>query len=338
MNKPAAYSRPTIADVAQQAGVSPATVSRVINQSGYVSEDTAQRVQSAIEQLNYKPYAAARLLASRRTFTIGLVLDEINGEYFPPMLRGIETMLHQAGYDLLIHSTSHAPIPGRYAVGEHNTDGLLVFANSLPDDELRRLKAVNLPVVLLHRSAPAGEDIPCVIFENKQGARRMVDHLIRDRGCRRIGFLTGQEGHEDAYWREVGYRESLAAHDIPFDPSLVREGGFNEEIAQQTVSAWIEQGFDADAIFAADDESAIGAILALQAAGLRIPEDVAVVGFDDIRLAGYINPPLTTVRAPIEAAGRKAVEMLVQLIQDGRTDPLALLPVDLVIRRSCGHP
>lgn len=329
------YTRPTIAHVARRAGVSPATVSRVINKSGYVSVETEQCVLAAIDSLNYKPLAAARLLATRRTNTIGLVLEEINGEYFPPMLRGIETALRPYGLDLLIHSTSHTP--GKYAVGEHNTDGLLVFASSLPDEELIRLKRVHLPVILLHRSSPSGLNIPCVTFENKSGARRLVNYLIEDRGYRRIVFLTGPEGHEDSYWREVGYREALAAHDIPFDPALIGYGGFSEQEAFNTMRTWIQQGFQADAIFAADDESAIGTMMALQQAGYRIPQDIAVVGFDDIRLASYVDPPLTTVRAPIEEAGRVAVEQLVRLIREGETDPVIQLPVELVIRRSCGN-
>ena len=135
-----------------------------------------------------------------------------------------------------------------------------------------------------------------------------------------------------------GYAEALAAHGIRFDPALTGPGGFDEEIAWETVTGWIRQGVIPDAIFASDDESALGAMIAIKEAGLEVPRDIAVAGFDDIRLARYLTPPLTTVRAPIEMAGRAGIEQLVRLIRTGEADPLTLLPTELIIRRSCGYP
>lgn len=329
-------NRITIVEVAQYAGVSTATVSRVINKTGPVLPETAAKVYAAIEALNYKPNAAARGLASRRTNAIGLLIDEVNGEFFLPMLRGIEIAARQSGMDLLISAT-HGLDKTSYPLGENNTDGLIVFANSLPKEEILRLHKIGLPMVLLHRSSPPNLNIPCVTVENKIGAQRMVDYLIEERGYRQIAFLEGPDSHEDAYWRKLGYQESLAAHNIPFDPKLVALGGFDETQAHLSVSYWIEQGFNAEAIFAADDDSAIGAMMALKEAGLRIPEDIALVGFDDIRLAAYLDPPLTTVRAPIEQAARIAVEQLVKVIRGEEVELKTLLPTKLVIRRSCGY-
>ncbi len=330
-------SRITIVEVAQYAGVSTATVSRVINKTGPVLPETAAKVYAAIEALNYKPNAAARGLASRRTNTIGLLVDEISGEFFQPMLRGIEVTARASGMDLLISSTggmSQSSPP--YPLGENNTDGLIVFADSLPQEELVRLHKIGFPLVLLHRSSPSGLNIPCVTVENKEGARRMVDYLVEERGYRKIAFLEGPDSHEDAYWRKLGYEESLAVHDIPFNPKLVSLGEFDETQARVSVSQWIKNGLNAEAIFAADDDSAIGAMAALKESGLRIPEDIAVVGFDDIRLAAYLDPPLTTVRAPIEQAARIAVEQLVKVIRGEEVEAMTLLPTELVIRRSCG--
>lgn len=330
-------SRVTIMDVAQYAGVSTATVSRVINKTGLVSEAAAAKVYAAIEALNYRPSAAARGLASRRTNAIGLLISEISGEFFQPMLRGIEVTARASGMDLLISSTGgmdKASPP--YPLGENNTDGLIVFADSLPQEELVRLYKIGFPLVLLHRSSPPDLSIPCVTVENKEGARRMVDYLIEERGYRKIAFLEGPDSHEDAYWRKLGYQESLAAHDIPFDPKLISLGGFDETQARISVSHWLEQGFNAEVIFAGDDDSAIGAMIALKEAGLCIPEDIALVGFDDIRLAAYLDPPLTTVRASIEQAARIAVEQLVKVIRGEEVDLMTLLPTELVIRRSCG--
>jgi LacI family transcriptional regulator len=334
------YSRPTIADVAERAGVSIATVSRVMNKTGPVAEATAARVESVIFELNFTPHAAARGLASRKTNTLGLVLRDISGEFFQPMLRGIESGTRDFGYDLLIHCTHRAPdenVPRSYPLGEHNADGLIVFTDSLDETEVARLNRAHFPLVLLYRSSLPDLNIPCITVENKAGARKMIDYLIEERGYQRIAFLAGPDGEEDSYWREMGYRESLAAHNIPFDPTLVRRGGFNEGRAYAIVQEWLSVGFYADALFAGDDESTIGAIAAFKEAGLRVPEDIAVVGFDDIPLARHLTPPLTTVRAPIEQAAREAVNQLVRLIRTGEADSLILLPTELVIRRSCGH-
>ncbi len=335
------FSRATIGDVAEMAGVSIATVSRVINKSGQVAESTALRVWNAVTELNYSPHAAARGLASRRTNNIGLILREINGEFFGPMLRGIEAGARENGYDLLIHCThqmdSSLPL-GSYALGEHNADGIIVFVDSLNESEIVRLHNMQFPIVLLHRSPPEGLNIPHVSFENKSGTRKLVDYLIENRGYRRIAFLPGPEGVEDSFWREMGYRESLKAHGIEYDPALVVNGGFDEYQGQVAVSQLLSRNIPVDAIFAGDDDTAIGALIALKDAGLRVPEDIALVGFDDIRLARYLTPPLTTVRAPIELAGREAVRQLISLIQLGHADALTLLPTELVIRRSCGAP
>lgn len=331
--------RVTIADVARQAGVSIATVSRVLNGTASVAETTAGRVRAAIAELHYVPRAAARGLASRRTHTIGLLLPEISGHFFPPLLRGIEAGARENGYSLLIYSTQGraGPFdPPHHPLGEHNTDGLLVFTDSLGDAELARLHKAGFPVVLLYRSPPDSLSIPCVTFENRAGARALVDHLIEVHGHRRIAFLRGPAGNEDSSWRELGYRDSLEAHGLPYDPTLIAAGGYDDEEAAAAVAGWLAEGLTMDAIFAGDDEAASGVIAALQRAGLRVPEGVAVVGFDDLAISRHLNPPLTTVRAPIEQTGRVAVEQLLRLIHAGAAAPLSLLPTELVIRRSCG--
>lgn len=335
-------TRATIEDVARRAGVSTATVSRVVNKTGPVAEATAKRVRTVVAELNYTPNAAARGLASRKTNTIGLIVREISGHFFQPMLRGIETGVRESGFDLLIHSThilsgDDNPLPN-YPLSEHNADGLLVFTDSVDDGELRRLHRLQFPIVLLHQSPPQGLRIPCVTIENKTGARCMVDYLIEVRGFRRIAFLCGPEGAEDSYWREQGYRESLEAHGIAFDPTLVDVGGFDEQQAYRLTQHWLARGRlnHVEAIFAGDDDSALGVLNALRDAGIRVPEDIALVGFDDVYLARHLTPPLTTVRSPIEMAASEAVRQLVRLIRTGEADQLTLLPTELVVRRSCG--
>jgi DNA-binding LacI/PurR family transcriptional regulator len=174
------------------------------------------------------------------------------------------------------------------------------------------------------------------MFENKQGARLIVEHLIAAHGRRRIAFLAGPGGNEDSYWRERGYREALAAHGLPFDPALEAAGGFNDRQAFESVGDLLKSNVAMDAIFAGDDESAMGALEALRAAGRRVPEQMAVVGFDDVPSSRHLTPPLTTVRAPIEQAGREAARQLISLIRTGHAEPKLLLPTELVIRQSCG--
>ena len=330
--------RATISDVAQQAGVSISTVSRVLNNTVPVDEETARRVRETVATLKYTPHSAARMLASRRTNTIGLLLLDIGGEFYTPMLRGIEAVASQAGFDLLIHSTitSAAGTISRRALGEHNTDGLLVFTDALDNAELTRLNEIGFPVVLLHQPPPKDISIPEITIENQSGAQKVVDHLIEQHDCRRILFLQGPAGNEDSTQREKGYRQSLKKHDLPFDPCLVAPGGFEPNQAHAKVVELIANGLEFDAIFTGDDDNAIGVIQALREAGRRIPEDVAVAGFDDSLFARLLTPPLTTVRAPIELVGRESVRQLIRLIRGEQVEARLVLPTELIIRQSCG--
>lgn len=331
--------RATISDVARMAGVSIATVSRVLNGTAPVAEETVFQVNHAIATLDYAPHAAARTLAGRRTDTIGLLLPEIGGAFYAPLIQGVESVAGAAGFDLLIHATAdqfrnHDRF--QMPLDEHNTDGLLVFTNRLSDAELARFHGRGFPLVLLFRSAPASLDIPAVIVENKAGARSLVEHLIVEHGRRRIAFLAGPAGNQDSYWREAGYLEALRSHGIADDPALHEVGAFDDRQGQAATERLLQQGVPFDAIFAGDDEAAMGCIQALTQAGMRVPEDVAVVGFDDVLFARLMTPKLTTVRAPIETAGRQAARMLISLIQGDEVERLVLLPTELVIRQSCG--
>ena len=331
----------TIDDVAERAGVSISTVSRVINRTVPVSEEVAARVQAAMLELKYQPRAAARSLATRKTNTLGLLLTGIYGDFFAPLLSGIENVTSEAGFDLLISTSGRRGPRDEFpqSLGAHNTDGLLIFADSLGEAGLRYCYESGLPIVLIHQSPPDGLEIPCVTVENKAASRRLVEHLITMHDRRKIAFLRGPEAHEDSYWREIGYRQALEAHGLPFEPRLVAPGEFDRHVAHASVQGLLAAGAVGDrfdAIFAGDDEAAVGVLAALHEAGKRVPEDVAVVGFDDQRLSAYLTPPLTTVRAPTEEVGRQAARQLVKLIRTGQADHLTLLPTEIVIRRSCG--
>jgi DNA-binding LacI/PurR family transcriptional regulator len=336
---PKKSKRPTIVDVARHAGVSISTVSRVLNDSAPVEDEKVQAVRQAIEALHYQPKAAARILASQETKTIGLLLPLISGDYFAGVLRGVERGVMEGGYDLLIHSTftdTRQDSPYHRVLGEHNTDGLIVFSDSLDNRELTRLSEMKFPAVLLHRSSPDRLEIPSVTVENKNGAKKIVEHLIQVHSRCRIVYLRGPEKHEDSYWREIGYRQALDEAGIPFDPALIGIGNFDNHDAQDAIEAMLVDGVEFDAVFAGDDEAASGVLRALRFAGLSVPDQVSVVGFDDSNLAQHLIPALTTVDAQVEQAGYTAAKQLIQLIKRGETNNITLLPTKMVLRRSCG--
>lgn len=329
--------RATIADVARRANVSIATVSRVVNNTGQVAEETRARVARAIQDLHYTPQDAAKGLASRRTHRIGLVVKEINGAFFQPLLRGIEETMRGSGYDLLIHATheTSAASTAGYALGSHNTDGLIVYTGSMAEQEILRLHAIGFPLVLLYQTPPRQAAIPHIVIENVDGTYRLIRHLIT-LGRRRIAFLEGPHGNEDSHWRKIGYEQALIEHGLALDEGLVGYGGFMEQFAHETVKQWLDARLNFDAVFAGADDAALGVLAAVREHGLRIPEDIAVVGFDDIRLAHHLTPALTTIRAPIRETGQTAVKHLLAIIRGEQRPIETRLPVELVIRESCG--
>ena len=329
----------TIRDVARQAGVSVATVSRYINQNAPVSPEVTERLDKVMTELRYVPHAAARHLASRKTRVVGLLLNNLHNDFFVPLLNGVEAIVRQKGYNLLVatyHSDSRNAVPP--PIGPHNTDGLLVFADSLTDNDLAALHAKGFPMVLIHRSPPDSLPIPSVTVENKAATYKLVEHLIVSHNKRRILFMRGPIHQEDSFWRETGYKSALEANGIPFDENLVLIGEFERDIAHQSLNQFLENGKQVafDAVFAGDDDAAIGVITSLTEHGYRVPEDVPVVGFDDLRLSAFLTPPLTTVRAPTETVGRIAAEQLFGLFNKQQPDGITLLPTEIIIRRSCG--
>ncbi|MHC1740107.1 MAG: LacI family DNA-binding transcriptional regulator [Anaerolineaceae bacterium] len=327
-----------IEDVAKKAGLSTATVSRYINQSAAVSDKNAQIIRSVIEDLNYVPNVAAQILASQRTMTIGLVFPSLASSFFSSLLRGIETRASKDDFALLIHSTE-IPSKGtktRRVLGEQNTDGIIVFSDSLDEEELKRLADIGFPVVLIYRSSPTFLNLPSVTIENKDGVYKLVSHLIEVHNCQNIAFLRGPEKHENAYWREAGYRKALMDHKIPYNPDLVENGEFNTEQARLGVRRLLDRKVKFDAIFAGDDDAASGSMMELRESGLLIPQDVAVVGFDDQSIALHLSPSLTTIHSPIEEVGFQATDKLIRLIGGKSVETQTLLPTELIIRRSCG--
>lgn len=331
--------RPTISDVARLAGVSISTVSRVINDTVPVSEDVEQRVRHAVEMLSYTPHTAARNLAVRKTYTIGLLLPELSNNFFAHMLRGVENAIRPTEYQLLIHASlrSLEEAPWRRSpIGEHNADGMLVFVGSTDEEDLLRNQQRDFPMVLLFFRGPTGADIPYVGFDNSDGLRQVVEHLVMVHGRRRIVYMRGPVGNVDSDERERAFGQTLAQVGVPLHPELVVRGHYSAPGGESAILELLARGAAFDAIFAGDDEAATGALAALRRANLRIPEDVAIIGFDDLPFAAHLNPPLTTLHAPVQQAGFVAATKLLALLAGERVEVATRLPVELVIRQSCG--
>jgi len=329
----------TIRDVARQAGVSVATVSRYINRNAPVSTEVGKRLNQVMTELRYVPHAAARHLASRKTRVIGLLLNNLHNDFFVPLLNGVEEVVRKRGYNLIVatyHANSRNEMPP--PIGPHNTDGLLVFSDGLMDEDLANLTASGFPMVLVHRTPPPSLNIPSVTVENLEITHQLVEHLILVHGKRRILFLRGPLNQEDSSRREMGYKSALAANNIPFDENLVLNGDFERDIAYEVLNDFLANGkrVPFDAVFSGDDDAAIGVLKALHKHGFRIPEDAAVIGFDDLGFAPFLNPPLTTVRAPTESVGRIATERLFDLLENKPASDVVVLPTEIIYRRSCG--
>ncbi|RMF03994.1 MAG: LacI family transcriptional regulator [Chloroflexi bacterium] len=335
--------RATIKDVAALAGVSYQTVSRVINNQPGVTDSTRGRVEQAIESLGYRPSLAARSLPRRRFFIIGLIIPYTADYLFrdPHLLAqisGIDAEANAHGYNVLL-STAGDSGSGLEAyerfVRNQFADGALVIETASGKAGGELLAGQDYPFVGLGYGEATSS--PYTVHANdREGARRAVRHLL-EQGHRRIGLINGPLTGAVVASEErlAGYRQVLAEADIPFEPALMVYGDYTRASGQAAARQLLAQPNPPTAIFALNDRMAIGAIHAIRAAGLRVPEDVAVVGFDDIPIAADFDPPLTTVRQPSKEVGRMAARMLFQLINgEAVTTAKVVLPAELIIRQS----
>ena len=325
----------TIKDVARVAGVSVATVSRALNGAENVLPDTRQRIVDAARELRYSPSGAARSLITRRTDTIGALLPDLHGEFFSELIRGIDQAARARGLHLLLSSSHDDANEAAAALRAMNgrVDGLIVMSPHADDDFLSQNLPVSLPAVLLN-SGVSEPTQRVFAVDNFGGARQMTEHLVRS-GCRRIAFLGGPAANFEARERERGYRAGLPEGMQPW----LLEGDFFEVGGQRAAAMLLGLHPTArpDAVFAANDIMAIGLLGALQAAGVRVPEDIALAGFDDIPVARYVSPALTTMHVPIAALGSQALDALADALEKDSNDvSTTVMPVQLVVRRSCG--
>ncbi|MER7400735.1 LacI family DNA-binding transcriptional regulator [Streptomyces sp. NPDC000151] len=332
--------RPTLEEVAARAGVGRGTVSRVVNGSPRVSPRTRAAVERAIAELEYVPHGAARALAADRTDAVALVIPEPETRlfaepYFSGIIRGVGAGLADTDLQLLlilVRTPKERQRLGQY-LAAHRVDGVLLVSVHADDPLPDLLSRLELPAVLSGRRS-ARETVPYVDSDNTGGARAAARHLL-ERGRRTIATIAGPPDMYAAQCRLAGYRQALEDTGHDPDEALIVPADFTEDGGRRAMAALLDRRPDVDAVFAASDVMAAGALAVLRERGRRVPEDVALVGFDDSAVARHLVPPLSSVRQPIEEMGRAMARVLIEEIAErSRERPQLVLPTELVVRES----
>ncbi len=328
----------TIRDVAERAKVSISTVSRVLNDTCNVRADKRERVLEAAAELGYTPNPAAQSLHSRQTGAIGILLPYVSGDFYAELLNGIDSAAQEDGRMLLISSSHNssdeleAALKGMY----RRVDGILVMAPVLTVESVLDRAPSGIPLVFLNTRSE-GKRVPTISFDNFGGMRQMAEHLIAS-GHSKIGFITGPRDAYDAQERFRGFLEALRVSGIPVNEDLIFEGEFTQQAGYDGTKYLLGLPEPPSAIMTSNDDAAVGALSAIRDAGLRIPEDVSLTGFDNIPSSAFTFPPLTTVHVPIRELGRRSVKLLEAVIANESDDVLqsyaSELPVELRIRAS----
>ncbi len=323
----------TLEMVAREAGVSPSTVSRILNGTARVRDSKVRAVEAAIAKLQFLPNPMARSLAGGKSMSIGVVSQMIDSPFYGEALASIERGLLRAHYSALIVSGHWREGDERQGIAHllgRRVEGIILLTSCLPDRELVNLSQ-SVPLVITGRKVP-GERIHCLDVDSTEGARLATDYLI-GQGHRRIAFLSGPPDHPDALQRLNGYKSALAAGRIAFTNRLVAHGDYSESGGLKAMTGLLDSRTEFTAVFAANDQTAFGAMLALHHRGLRIPRDVSLIGFDDLAASAFAIPPLTTVHRYIDEIGEGAAEAIVDLIER-RTPRAKVSSPTLAIRES----
>lgn len=339
MNKNPAL-KVTIIDVAAQAGVSVGTASRVINNDVHVAPETRERVSDVMSRLGFVPNRQARSLAGGKTNTIGVLVPDLSTAYIGEIMHGIDTELALNQLDLMLFTTHRTAIKEANYVANMvrgMVDGLLVVLPRNPADYTGTLTQRNFPFVLIDHQGNS-EPCPAVGATNWQGAYNATEYLIK-LGHTRIGFITGSMDLGAATDRLEGYKSALRVHHIPEDPALIYEGTFFQPDGYAGASALLDLSQPPTAIFASNDAMAMGVMDAVRSRGLHIPEDISILGFDDVPQAALVRPALTTVHQPLEQMGRVATQMLLDRLKNPQQEVNRIeLPTELIVRGSTTSP
>ena len=332
----------TLKDVAKRSGVAIGTASAVINESLWVSEKTRHRVQKAIDELNYRPNQLARNLRTQRTNTIGLIVSDITNPFFPQIIRSIDACARRNGYLIIVcDSNENSEIGFETFKGllEKKVDGIIFVGGVVPEDELKKYVNGKYPFIVVIERDYCIPEIHTVIVDSINGGYMATKHLL-DLGYSPVGIITGplEDKHiHGSFGRYEGYQMALKAYGISFDHTLVKQGDFTFNGGYLAMKQFFQEKSSIRAIFASNDIMAIGAMVAIKEQGLKIPEDIALVGYDDIPEASYTTPSLTTIKLPKIELGKIAVEILVNHLNGKKQVALKkVLSTELVVRQSCG--
>lgn len=323
----------TLQDIAARAGVSVSTVSRVLNNNALVADDTREAILAAIDALNYKPNLFAQGLVKGQSRTIGVLTQLLSSPFFDSILRGMMDCLNTTRYLPLFADGNWVSYKEKMTIEallSRNIEGLIVLSGTLTDDYLVEV-AQRVPLIVVAREIKALPN-QCIFMDNVAAAAMATRYLIES-GHRRIAHITGLLSHRDAIDRKTGYLQALAEAHLPENPDLLVEGDYTESSGVLAMEMLMTRGRSFSAVFAANDQMAYGARLALYRRGIRVPEDISIVGFDDQAPSSFMTPPLTTVRWPPFEIGRAAVQVLIQRI-GGKFEPLPEFPPHLVFRES----
>jgi len=323
----------TLLDVAREAGVSPSTVSRILNGTATVSTVKRKAVEDAIKKMGFEPNPLAQSLKSGRSMTVGIVVQDISSPFFSEILRGVDDGLNSTGYASVIvsgHWNASEEAARIKLLLARKVDGLILLSGRIEDKAVLQF-ATQRPIVATGRSLKSSTAIGFKL-DNQNGAYQAVRHLI-ELGHRRIAFVTGPSNNTDANERLTGYKQALESADIPFEPGLVVEGDFHEASGLMAVNRLFDTQQQFSAIFAGNDLIAYGVRLSLYRKGIRVPEDISLIGFDDLPGSLYTTPPLTTIRQPLYDMGLIATTALLGLI-GGKPVDVELPPVELIVRET----
>jgi LacI family transcriptional regulator len=334
----------SLKDVAERAGVSTATISRVLNGSGFVSPELRDRVLAAVEALNYSPDGVARSMAShrRRTLTVGLVVDDITNPFFTAVARGVEDTAQDRGYSLMLCNSDQDVAKERSylrVLREKRVDGVLLAVSGHEVQHIQRLAEAGMKIVLFDRAVP-DLHLPTVCVDNVAGAYEATQHLIR-LGHTRIGILTGGLDVGTARERLDGYLAALKEAGVPGEPAFIVSGHFTETGGYTAGRALWEMPRRPTAILSSNNVMTTGLLMALRDRGARVPRDVSLISFDDLPYFSLLDHPLTVVAQPMYDLGQRACDLLLNGLADGKpSDPPALirLPTKLIVRDSCRPP
>ncbi|SDM29902.1 LacI family DNA-binding transcriptional regulator [Halarsenatibacter silvermanii] len=306
----------TIKDIAEKSGVSVTTVSRVLNDKPDVKDATRAKVLKVIKESNYRPNGMARSLVINQTYSIGLIIPDINNPYFPEVARGVEDQAQDSSYSVIFSSTDNKLKREKEVIDlmlQKSVDGLIVSLSLANKDILKRLEDKKIPVVQLDRKIPDSR-YPAVMVDNKKSAYKAVQFLI-DEGYKRIAHITGDLQTVPGRERKNGYRKAILANNFSFNQDMIFEGDFSKRAGYDALKKITEKGSLPEAIFAANDMMAIGVLEACRQKGIKVPEDIVLVGHDNISISNLVYPALTTMAQPKYKLGRKASELLIELIE-----------------------